>query len=477
MSKRQADRSDLREQSKATSFTSRRELEKKNEMGEFEDNWEDEIEEDEELVEEAEEEEGDGMDVDEQQDGEETPEDLKVYLPGQPLAEGEVLEADPSVYVMLHNLDVRLPFLSFDVIEDKLGDERKNFPATAYVAAGTSLPGVRENEVLVMKMSSLHKTQQDDSDDEDDPDALDEDPVLEHRSIPHQGCVNRIRMMPYSQNKHIASTWAETGKVHLWDLTQAVESLDVPGSSSNMSQKPLCTIHQHGRDEGYAMDWSSLDAGRLLTGDNSGKIYQTVLSQSGIQTDSVAFREHRSSVEDLQWSPTENSVFASCSSDQTVKIWDTRNKKRSAVSVRASGSDVNVISWNKKASYLLASGHDDGVFSVWDLRTFSPNAASTPVATFKWHHGPITSIEWHPTEESVLAVSGADNQLTLWDLSVEPDSEQDGQMTTHEEVPPQLLFVHQGQEDIKELHFHKQIPGCVISTANTGMNIFKTISI
>lgn len=216
---------------------------------------------------------------------------------------------------------------------------------------------------------------------------------------------------------------------------------------------------------------------RLLTGDNSGKIYQTVLSQSGIQTDSVAFREHRSSVEDLQWSPTENSVFASCSSDQTVKIWDTRNKKRSAVSVRASGSDVNVISWNKKASYLLASGHDDGVFSVWDLRTFSPNAASTPVATFKWHHGPITSIEWHPTEESVLAVSGADNQLTLWDLSVEPDSEQDGQMTTHEEVPPQLLFVHQGQEDIKELHFHKQIPGCVISTANTGMNIFKTISI
>ena len=66
------------------------------------------------------------MDVDEQQDGEETPEDLKVYLPGQPLAEGEVLEADPSVYVMLHNLDVRLPFLSFDVIEDKLGDERKN---------------------------------------------------------------------------------------------------------------------------------------------------------------------------------------------------------------------------------------------------------------------------------------------------------------------------------------------------------------
>lgn len=68
------------------------------------------------------------MDVDEkeEEEEEETDKDLKLYLPGQPLAEGEVLEADNSVYVMLHNLDVRLPFLSFDVLEDKLGDERKN---------------------------------------------------------------------------------------------------------------------------------------------------------------------------------------------------------------------------------------------------------------------------------------------------------------------------------------------------------------
>jgi ribosome assembly protein RRB1 len=70
-----------------------------------------------------------GMEIDEN-DNEEDDKGLKLYLPGQPLAEGEVLEADPSVYVMLHNLDVRLPFLSFDVLEDKLGDERKNVSFT-----------------------------------------------------------------------------------------------------------------------------------------------------------------------------------------------------------------------------------------------------------------------------------------------------------------------------------------------------------
>lgn len=74
-----------------------------------------------------------GMEVDEEMDQEEDgqqedqPEpELRTYLPGQPLEEGETLEADQSVYVMLHNLDVRAPFLSFDVLQDNLGDERKN---------------------------------------------------------------------------------------------------------------------------------------------------------------------------------------------------------------------------------------------------------------------------------------------------------------------------------------------------------------
>ena len=108
-----------------------------------------------------------------------------------------------------------------------------------------------------------------------------------------------------------------------------------------------------------------------------------------------------------------------------------------------------------------------------------PDLRPSPVASFSWHKAPITSIEWHPTEDSAFVAAGADDQITIWDLAVEEDQDESGQDQdpAMKEVPPQLLFVHQGQKDIKEVHWHQQIPGAVMSTALDGFNIFKTISI
>jgi ribosome assembly protein RRB1 len=99
-----------------------------------------------------------------------------------------------------------------------------------------------------------------------------------------------------------------------------------------------------------------------------------------------------------------------------------------------------------------------------------------PVASFAWHKEPITSIEWHPTDESSFAASSADGQVSLWDLSVEQDDEEMGQADGTPAVPAQLLFSHQ-QHDVKEVHWHPQIPGTVISTGLNGFDFFKTISI
>jgi ribosome assembly protein RRB1 len=162
-------------------------------MGEFEDEWEDDIESDEGVVDRAAEELGGewsdelflsspqlmnlinsihwdclDLDLDDEvlpavEEEDEAPPTESVYLPGSHVLEkDEILEPDQSVYEMLHRMNVTWPCLSFDILRDALGDERRRYPATAYIVAGTQADMAKNNEVIVMKMSQLHKTQRDD---------------------------------------------------------------------------------------------------------------------------------------------------------------------------------------------------------------------------------------------------------------------------------------------------------------------------
>ncbi|KAG8374461.1 hypothetical protein BUALT_Bualt11G0134600 [Buddleja alternifolia] len=426
--------------------------------------------------------------------------EAKVWQPGvDKLEEGEELQCDPSAYNSLHAFHVGWPCLSFDILRDSLGLVRTEFPHTVYCVAGTQAEKASWNSIGIFKVSNISgkrrelvpkKRNNDDTDMDSESSDSDEDdeeegngsgaPVLQLRKVSHEGGVNRIRAMP--QNPHICASWGDTGLVQVWDFSSHLKALiesdteAIHGGSTISNQAPLVKFNGH-RDEGYAIDWSPLVAGRLVSGDCKNNIHLWEPSESTWNIDNSPFVGHTSSVEDLQWSPTEPYVFASCSVDGHVAIWDTRLGKSPAVKIKAHNADVNVITWNSLASCMLASGSDDGTFSIRDLRLLKEG--DSVVAHFEYHKHPITSIEWSPHEASTLAVSSSDNQLTIWDLSLERDEEEEAEFKsqTKEEVnapsdlPPQLLFVHQGQKDLKEVHWHSQIPGMVISTAADGFNI------
>lgn len=45
------------------------------------------------------------------------------------------------------------------------------------------------------------------------------------------------------------------------------------------------------------------------------------------------------------------------------------------------------------------------------------------MAVFKHHTEPVTTVEWNSTDSAVFASGGSDNQVALWDLSVERDQD------------------------------------------------------
>lgn len=411
----------------------------------------------------------------------------EVYLPGKPLGDGEQLVCDQSAYIMLHQAQTGAPCLSFDVIRDSYGDSRENYPMTAYIVAGTQAAAGQGNSVIVMKLSNMHKTggteeQDDDEEDEEQEEDESKDPKMAGALIKHNGCVNRIRSTILNDSV-LAATWSEQAKVNIWNISQQLQIVDNDQLLAKYNQentgnsiKPMFSFSGH-HEEGYGIDWCQTQPGVLATGDckRSIHIWYPTDNSASWRIDQRPLHGHTASVEDLQWSPNERNVLASCSVDHSIRIWDTRAASKNACQLtctNAHNADVNVISWNKNEPF-IASGGDDGFLKIWDLRRFKDN---TPVAIFKHHTASVTSVEWHPTDSPVFASSGEDNQIALWDLSVEKDTDTTAN-TEVEGLPPQLLFIHQGQKEIKELHWHAQLPGVVISTASTGFNIFRTISV
>ncbi|XP_037944787.1 glutamate-rich WD repeat-containing protein 1 [Teleopsis dalmanni] len=421
----------------------------------------------------------------------------EVYLPGKPLDKDEELVCDESAYVMLHQASTGAPCLSFDIIPDELGETREKFPLTAYMVAGTQAARTHVNNLIVMKMDNLHKTQDDDNDDDNNEELEDDEDDVPNREqhkqpnmtcalIKHQGCVNRIRAKRIG-NTVFAASWSELGRVNIWNLSKQLQAIEdaqllkqYEREVANEPVQPVYTFSGH-QKEGFAVDWSSCTEGVLATGDCKRDIHIWSPQEDGSwKVDQRPLVGHTASVEDLQWSPNESSVLASCSVDKTIRIWDCRAAPQKACMLtcdNAHQSDINVISWNRTEPF-IASGGDDGFLHIWDLRQFQ---TKKPIATFKHHTDHVTTVEWNPRDATVLASGGDDDQIALWDLAVEKDADQEVTQSQNDDeinnLPPQLLFIHQGQKEIKELHWHPQLPGVILSTANSGFNIFRTISV
>ncbi len=79
--------------------------------------------------------------------------------------------------------------------------------------------------------------------------------------------------MPQAPN--IVATWSEDSNVYLWNVNDHIFALDKPPTDPSKLNKisPLRKIPHS--TEGFAMDWSPLKAGRLITGDGNKNIFLT----------------------------------------------------------------------------------------------------------------------------------------------------------------------------------------------------------
>ena len=423
------------------------------------------------------------------------------------LKEGEVLDFDNDAYEMLHRSKVEWPCLSVDFLlkensslsslkefylpNDKRKMTEDKYPYNTYIIAG-SQTDEKNGYFYFMRWYNMRKTKYDDDPDKgEDDDEEDEDkinPFMKYEKIKVNGNINRVKSM---KNSSICALWNDSPSVDIIDCEELFnnieyqeeirveEDVDINKKNKNKKQKKDIkykkifkkTLPQ--KAEGFAIDWNNINPFVLALGGYDKKVSIFKPKDENV-SDIVLYGDylsgHTDSVEDIQWSPNEENVLASCGIDKSIRFWDIRENSKNPPKIikNAHNSDVNVISWNSIRNHLFASGGDDNTFKVWDLRYLD----EPPITEIKWHTGPINSIMWDPFDESQLAVCSEDNRLSVWDFSVEPDEKKLFDNYNHE-IPQQLVFLHQGQINLKDVKFHPVFKNMLISSAENGLNLFR----
>ena len=404
----------------------------------------------------------------------------------------EVLEFENRAYDMLHRATTEYPCLSCDFLTGQKpnfkiykapelkADKETIYPLDLLAVAGSQASLPSRNQIYVLRFSNLCQTKYDDDsipeEDDEKEEVAEGNPIILQRTIPVKGEINRIRtMMGYP----IVAAWTAASQVKIYNVQNAVDQLmdiDIKSYDSSMakgivSEESTLIGNFKMNHEGYGLEWSPLKVGRLLSGSEDGKIHifesEDELCSKFTKLGHY-YNYHDGSVEDIQFSPQEEDVFATCSVDGTVQVVDMRAKsyKKAQITIKAHECDVNVISWNTLTKNLLASGADDGSIKVWDLRY----PEELPITNIRWHQEAITSLQWQPSDEWTLAAASADNRVSVWDFSVENNEQE---MNEDMGVPEQVIFLHHGQEDVKEVRWHPLYKGVLMTTAHSGFNVFK----
>lgn len=147
------------------------------------------------------------------------------------------------------------------------------------------------------------------------------------------------------------------------------------------------------------------------------------------------------------WHPSDASTLFSGGMDGHVYMYDCRTNTHSPI-IQREGS-IYTVSAHPVERFLLATSGDENTVCLWDNRNLA-----RPVHSLVGHTGVVTGVEWNPLNCSCLATCGRDRRVFVWDLG------RIGVSMTTEEGAPELVFVHGG---------HTNFVNAVAWSPNVGM--------
>ncbi|CAI1940244.1 hypothetical protein SEUBUCD646_0E00280 [Saccharomyces eubayanus] len=255
----------------------------------------------------------------------------------------------------------------------------------------------------------------------------------------HEEEITRARYMP--QNPDTVATINGQGTVFIYSRSEGLQS----------------TLKFH-KDNGYALSFSPLVKGQLLSGSDDHTVALWDVNGSSDSTRPIRTWSdlHSDIVNDSKWHNFNKDLFGTVSEDFLLKINDLRVENTTTGTTKCS-QPFNALAFSHHSSNLLAAAGTDSHVYLYDLRNMKE-----PLHHMSGHEDAVTNLEFSPHVDGVVVSSGSDNRLIMWDLKQigaeqTPDDAEDG--------VPELIMVHAGHKSaVNDFDLNAQIPWLVAST-------------
>ncbi|THY92764.1 WD40 repeat-like protein [Aureobasidium pullulans] len=118
---------------------------------------------------------------------------------------------------------------------------------------------------------------------------------------------------------------------------------------------------------------------------------------------------HSRAITDINFSPLQPDLLATCAVDAFVHCWDLRVSARPVVSFSDWFAGATQVKWNRRNPHIVASSHDK-YLHIWDDRK-----GALPLKTIEAHQTKIYGIDWSRTDETKIVTCSLDRTIKVWD--------------------------------------------------------------
>ena len=135
-----------------------------------------------------------------------------------------------------------------------------------------------------------------------------------------------------------------------------------------------------------------------------------------------SYKGHMGPIYNVQWAPFKPSLFVSCSSDWTVRLWSA-DRATPLLTFQNGNTEVHDVQWCPKNSTVFATATQSGSAELWDFS----ESTLRPISTHSKSGASMTCVRFSEHNATLLCgdSTGGVTVLRLFDAVREDETEQE----------------------------------------------------